>query len=110
MQLEFNFNDIPTVFQQDCTNVNYALSYLKGTTLDWFEPRLFLTGIMELTWLSSWGVFVNQLQISFGLHDPIRDAKAKLEHLHLKENQHITKYMINFARLFTQCEWGEVTL
>ena len=110
MQLEFNFNDRPTVFRQDCTKVNYALSYLKGTALDWFEPGLFLTGIMEPTWLSSWVVFVDQLRTNFGPHNPVGDAEAELERLHFKENQHITKYMVDFARLSAQCEWGEAAL
>ena len=110
MQLEFNFNDRPTVFREDRTKVNYALSYLKGTALDLFEPGLLRKGLVEPNWLSSWVLFVDQLRTNFGPHNPIRDAKDKLDHLHFKDNQHITRYLVDFARASAQVTWGEAAL
>ena len=111
MQLELNFNDRPTVFRLDRTKVNYALSYLKGTALDWFEPGLFGPGgSLEPRWLSSYADFVRELRVNFGPHDPVGDAESELERLHMKENQRITKYMVDFSRLAAQCQWGEAAL
>lgn len=111
MQLELNFNDRPTVFRQDRTKVNYALSYLKGTALEWFEPGLFGPGgRLEPLWLSDWPTFVDQLKTNFGPHDPTGEAEAELERLHMKETHRITKYNVDFARLAAQCEWGEAAL
>jgi hypothetical protein len=111
MQLELNFNDRPSVFRQDRTKVNYALSYLKGTALEWFEPGLVGPGgRLQPSWLSDWSTFVDQLRVNFGPHDPTGEAEAELERLHMKENHRITKYNVDFARLAAQCEWGEAAL
>jgi len=86
MQLELNFLDQPKVFCHDCTKVNYALSYLKGTALDWFEPGLFGTGgTLAPSWLTSYSDFLYKLRMNFGPHDPTGDAESELEHLHMKE-------------------------
>jgi hypothetical protein len=111
MQLEFTFNDRPTVFQEGRTKVNYALSYLKGTALEWFEPGLALRGgFAEPGWLTSWIVFVNELRTNFGPHDPVGEAESEMERLHLKEGDRITKYNVAFSRLSAQLLWGDAAL
>jgi len=110
MQLEFNFNDRPTVFCEDRTKVNYTLSYLKGMALDLFEPGLLRKGLVEPNWLSSWVLFVDQLRTNFGPHDPVGDAEDELDRLHFKDNQHITRYLVDFARASAQVTWGEAAL
>jgi hypothetical protein len=110
VQLAINFQDRPMVFREDRTKVNYALSYLKGTALEWFEPGLFLTGLMEPTWLTSWVVFENELRTNFGPHDPTGDAEAELERLQMKDGHRITKYIVEFNRLSSQLQWGESAL
>ena len=105
MQLELNFNDRPTVFRRDRTKVNYALSYLKGTALDWFEPGLLgLDGSLEPQWLSSYSEFVLELRANFGPYDPIGDTESELECLHMKDNQRITKYLVDFSHLAAICQ------
>ena len=111
MQLELNFNDRPSVFRHDRTKVNYALSYLKGTALDWFEPGLFgLGGSLEPVWMSNYAEFVRELRTNFGPYDVVGDAESELEHLHMKEGQRITKYLVDFSCLATICQWGEPAL
>jgi hypothetical protein len=110
VQLAINFQDRPMVFRDDRTKVNYALSYLKGTALEWFEPGLFRSGLLEPPWLSSWVSFVHELQTNFGPHDPTGDAEAELERLHMKDNQRITRYMVDFNRISSQLQWGEAAL
>ena len=40
VQCTLNFHDRPDAFSSDSAKVNFALSYLKGTALDEFEPGL----------------------------------------------------------------------
>ncbi len=40
VSLQLNVNDRPTAFVADASKVNYAISFLSGTALDWFEPDI----------------------------------------------------------------------
>jgi hypothetical protein len=40
IQCELNFRDRPRAFETPTARINYALSYLKGTALEWFEPGI----------------------------------------------------------------------
>ena len=56
VQLELNFRDQPDAFQLDSYKVNYTLSFLKGTALDYFEPSL-----MDLHANPAWSDNYNKL-------------------------------------------------
>jgi hypothetical protein len=89
----------------------YALSYLKGTALEWFEPSIALCStVAEPAWLTSWIVFVHKLYHNFGPHDPVGEAESELERLHQKEGDRITKYNVAFSRLAAQLQWGDAAL
>ena len=57
--------------------VTFALSYLKGTGLDWFE--LSLTSRLNPSWLNDYSNFILELKKNFGLHNPEGEAEANLE-------------------------------
>ena len=69
-----------------------------------------LDGSLEPRWLSSYAEFVLELRANFGPYDPVGDAESELEHLHMKDNQRITKYLVDFSRLAAICQWGEPAL
>jgi hypothetical protein len=113
VQLELNFSDRPTVFRRDRTKVNYALSYLKGTALEWFEPALYQARVrpnIEPAWRNDWEVFAHELRTNFGPHDPVGEAESELERLQMKETHHIMKYNVDFTRISSQLYWGEPAL
>jgi hypothetical protein len=111
VQLEFTFNDHPKVFRKGSTKVNYALSFLKGTALEWFEPGIVLRGSpVEPGWLTNWHSFTYELRTNFGPHDPVREAESEMERLHQREGDHITKYNVAFFRLSAQLHWGNAAL
>ena len=93
-----------------CYNCNstYALSYLKGTALDWFEPSL--TSRFHIPWLSDYSGFVSKLHSHFSPFDPEGEAKVELENLHMRDNQRITKHLVEFNRLATRVQWGNTAL
>jgi hypothetical protein len=108
IQCRLNFQAKPTSFRSDSAKVNYALSYLKGTALEWFEPGLLSED--EPDWLNDYAEFREELTSNFGPHDVVGDAEDELEGLRMRENQRITKYLTQFNRLAALVDWGPAAL
>ena len=73
VQCTLNFRNHPDAFSTDSAKVTFALSYLKGTVLNWFEPLL--TSGLNPAWLNDYSNFVSELRKNFRLHD----LRAKLK-------------------------------
>ena len=97
VQCNLNFRDCPDACSSDSAKVTFALSYLKGTMLDWFEPSL--TSGESPPWLDDYSNFIAELKNNFGSHDPEGKAEAELGNLLMCDNQHIMTYLINFNHL-----------
>ena len=113
MQCELNYQDWPKAFHTDCAKVTFAQSYLKGMALKWFELDLLLMEDPALCplWMDNFREFVLELQTNFGPHDPVGDAEHQLDHLSMKDSQHITKYVVEFNRIASQIRgYGEGAL
>src|SRR6266481_5927814 len=108
LQCKLNFCDRSDLFKDDTMKVNYMLSYLKGTALDYFEPALL--EMPEPTWLSDFALFLEELEASSGSYDPVSEAEAELEGLRMQENHQAMKYFIKFMQLATHIQWGEAAL
>jgi len=83
VQCELCFQDHAKAFHLDRAKVTFTQSYLKGMTLEWFEPDLLNSSDLAdcPLWMDSWVHFVAEFQSTFGPHDPIADAEHQLEHL-----------------------------
>ena len=81
VQCTLNFRNRPDAFSTDSAKVTFALSYLKGTALDWFKPLL--TSSLNLAWLDDYSNFISELRKNFRPHDPEGEAKANLENLRI---------------------------
>ncbi|KAG6326830.1 hypothetical protein ID866_12259, partial [Astraeus odoratus] len=103
VQWELNFCNRLQAFRSDAWKVGFALSFLKGITLAWFEPNL-LDAIpgANPAWADNYSEFVIELTTNFGPHDPVSDAKHQLDNLSMKDGSHINKYIVEFNRLATQ--------
>src|SRR5882724_11623930 len=108
LQCKLNFRDRPDQFQDDTTKVNYILSHLKGSALDCFEPTLL--DPIEPIWLSDLNLFIEELETNFRTYNPVGEAEAKLEGLHMHESHQATKYFIKFQQLAARVQWGEAAL
>ena len=75
-------------YDDDSAKVNFALSYLRGTALDYFEPTL-TESIETPNWLKDWPGFVRILKLQFRPIDPTGDAASRIDHLKMQDNQHI---------------------
>ncbi|KAG6327330.1 hypothetical protein ID866_11759 [Astraeus odoratus] len=82
IQCELNFHDRPQAFCLDSQKVSFALSFLKGIALTWFEPDL-LNAIpgTEPAWADDYSEFIIELTTNFSPHDPVGDAKHQLNNL-----------------------------
>ena len=94
VQCTLNFKNRPDAFSTDSAKVTFALSYLRGTVLDWFKPSL--TSSLNPAWLDDYSDFVSELRKNFRPHDPKGEAEADLENLRMCDNQHIVKYLVDF--------------
>ena len=67
MQCELNFQDRPKAFSTDRAKVTFAQSYLKGMTLEWFEPDLLLVAapVLQPLWMDNYRQFVLEFQTNF---------------------------------------------
>ena len=98
VQCELCFQDCPKAFCQDRAKVTFAQSYLKGMTLEWFEPDLLDPSSLAQCphWMDSWINFVAELQKTFGPHNPVTDAEHQLEHLVMRDSHRVTRYIMDF--------------
>ena len=78
VQLELNFRDRPDAFQLDAYKVNYTLSFLKGTALNYFEPSL-MDPHANPAWSDDYDELVSELRTNFGPFDIEADAENELE-------------------------------
>ena len=108
LQCKLNFRDRRYNFQDNSTKVSYVLSFLKGMALECFEPGLLADD--EPAWLSDFRLFIQELESNFGTYDPVGEAEAELEALHMQENHQATKYFIRFTQLTACIQWGEAAL
>ena len=110
LQCRLCFRDRPTAFSKDSKKVNFALSYLKDTAQDWFEPGL--SGLTEEipVWLDDWDAFVEELETNFGPYDQSGDAENELMTLKMKDSQRVSDYLVKFNTLAARCGWDDSAL
>ena len=89
-------------YAKDNAKVTFALTYLQGMALDFFE--------LALSWLDDWSAFVHILHTQFGPIDLTADAEDSIDNLKMWDNQHILKYNIDFNRLAIQTGWSNNVL
>ncbi|KAG6328671.1 hypothetical protein ID866_10418 [Astraeus odoratus] len=111
VQCELNFCDRLQAFHSDAWKVGFALSFLKGITLTWFEPDLNTIPGAAPAWADDYSKFIIELTTNFSPHDPVSDAKHQLDNLSMKDGSCINKYIIGFNHLTTQvCGYREGAL
>jgi Retrotransposon gag protein len=105
-QLYFRNSD----FDSDSKKVTFALSYLRDVAQEWFEPGI--SGLTDepLEWFDNWEAFLDELCTNFGPYNKTGNAKHELTNLHMRDNQHVSDYLVHFSGLALRCSWGELAL
>ena len=97
-----NYDD----YDEDDKRINFALTYLRGSALDWFEPTLLNPdGDEDAYWLYDWSAFVSELEENFGTIDPKAEAASELDNLKMKENGKILQYNVSFNTLASKLRY-----
>jgi hypothetical protein len=112
-QVTLYFTANPSIFESDEDKVLFAMSYLHGQALAWFQPDL-LGGLSEdepePAWASDFVAFISELVANFGPHDPVGDAELKLELLQMKDSERITEFLVKFNLEAGRTGWGDSAL
>lgn len=108
MQCKLVFRSNPGIYATDSAKVYYALSYLRGTALKWFEPVLLRSEETELR--MTWKQFVSELEENFGVFDPEGEAESKLRNLTMSSDKTCAGYLAEFQRLAADIKWNEEAL
>ena len=98
-----------SAYSDDEAKVTFALSYLRGLALDYFEPAL-SNSDSDPDWLEDWSAFTQVLRTQFGPIDPTADAEDGLDNLKMRDNQRIIKYNVDFNRFAIQTGWDDSVL
>ena len=73
------------------------MTYLSGVAQDWFKVTLQQKDLSYAQpWLSTWQLFVNKLQVHFGLSDLVEDATNLIDNLCMKPGDKIVTYNVKF--------------
>ena len=102
------FRNNPAYFDDE-PKVTFALSYLRGTALEYFEPSI-LDSNDTPDWMDDWSAFLRTLRVQFGPIDPTADAEDGIDNLKMQDNQHIVKYNVEFNRLAICTGWDDGVL
>ena len=87
----------PLQFSTNEEKINFAITYLSSVTQDWFKVALQQEDLgYTPTWLSTWHLFVDELQVHFGLSNPVGDAANLIDNLHMKPGDKIAMYNVEF--------------
>ena len=74
-------------YTTDLAKVFFAISYLKKTTLEWFEHRVMEDNpTLAPAWRTSWRLFMEELRTFFGPANPTGDAEIKLRNLTMQSD------------------------
>jgi hypothetical protein len=98
-----------SVYSDDEKKVNFALSYLRGIALEYFEPAILDSNDYPV-WMDNWDAFVLLLRTQFGPIDPTGDAESGIDYLKMQDNQRIVKYNVEFNRLAIRTGWDDSVL
>jgi len=98
-QCQIYFRASEEEFTEDSEKIFFAISYLRGIALDYFEP--FITEpdpLHSLDFLEDWPAFVQWLSNVFGSYSPEDDDEDAIVTIPFLHNGRATDYFIRFAK------------
>jgi len=79
------------------------MTYLSGVVQDWFEVALQQEDLSYTQpWLSTWHLFMEELQVHFRLSDLVGDATNLIDNLYMKPGDKIATYNVKFIQYAAQ--------
>ena len=109
-QCLLTFQGRPQDFAHDQIKITYAVSWLKGTALRWYELNLSLPDDELPDYTLYWPAFEEALKAMFGEPDPVNTAVTKLDNLLMKDHHHIARYNVEFNEYSAQTQYNDHAL
>jgi len=82
-------------FSTNEEKINFVMTYLSGVVQDWFKVALQQEDLSYAQpWLFTWHLFVEELQVHFGLSDLVGDATNLINNLYIKPRDKIATYNV----------------
>ena len=106
-QYQIYFRASEGEFTKDSKKIFFAISYLRGIALDYFEP--FITEpdpLQSLDFLEDWSAFVQRLSNVFRSYSPEDDDKDAIITIPFPHNRKAANYFICFAKYQNQIRWN----
>ena len=91
------------------SKIQYAISYLSGSALQYFEPAILSEIIPEPAWVWNWDSFKSELKLNFGPFNNATQAKINLEKIVMKEHHKVSRYFIEFSQALNGMTWHSDT-
>ena len=110
-QCQIYFRACEGEFHENTEKVFFAISYLQGVALDYFE--LFINEpdpYQNFDFLEDWAAFVQKLSNVFGSYSPEDDDKDAIVSIFFPNNGKAVNYFIQFAKYQNRIRWDDCSL
>jgi len=98
-------------FTEDTKKIFFAISYLWGVALDFFEPFINETdSYQNLDFLEEWPAFVQKLSNLFGSYSPEDDDEDAIVAIPFHNDGKAVNYFIQFAKFQNRIRWDDRSL
>ena len=110
-QCQIYFRACEGEFTDDADKVFFAISYLQGIALDYFEPFINEPDpYHNLDFLEDWSAFVQKLSNIFGSYSPEDDDEDAIVFTPFPNDSKAVDYFIRFAKYQNHIHWDERAL
>jgi len=110
-QYQIYFRACEREFLEDTDKIFFAISYLRGIALDYFEPFINEPDpLQDFDFLEDWSAFVQKLSNVFGLYIPEDDNKDAIVAIPFPPEDKTVTYFIQFAKYQNRIQWGDCSL
>jgi len=110
-QCQIYFRACEGEFTDDANKVFFAISYLRGIALDYFEPFINEPDLYHnLDFLEDWSAFVQKLSNIFGSYSPENDDEDAIVSIPFPNDSKAIDYFIRFAKYQNCICWDERAL
>jgi len=98
-QCQIYFRACEGEFQEDTKKIFFAISYLRGVALDYFEPFINeAEAYQSFDFLEEWSAFVQKLSNLFGSYSPEDDNEDAIVAIPFLNSSKTVNYFIQFAK------------
>ena len=98
-------------FQEDTDKIFFAISYLRGIALNYFEPYINEPDpLQDFDFLDSWSAFVQKLSNTFGSYSPEDDDEDAIVSIPFPHDGKTVSYFIQFTKYQNRIRWDDRSL